>query len=290
MSVRLGSNPGDPGSWNVSLDLPNLSAIDEGDVAITADHGDGGTPTAVDSPQAAITVMKDTVAPVIALSALNPANIANEGAYSVSGTCEAGGREEVTVSIDDSAAPNTDAVEGVAFCSGEKWTVSGLDVSLLGDGVLAVTADYSDAAGNAANQVTGSGSKDTVAPVAVVISTLAMVNPGNEGAYSVVGTCAAGESQSVSVSIDDSDGTTSAVTGKVACASTAWTISGLNVSGLVDGTLNVTADYSDAAGNAAPQAAGTVEKFSGRVGALAVVNEASKTAYPVSGACLPGEI
>ena len=277
--------PGDPSTWSVTPDL-SAASVAEGDVAITADHSDGGTNS---SPQAAITVTKDTVVPVIALLALDSANIANADAYSVSGTCEAGGREEVTVSVDDSADSSTDAVEGTAFCSGEKWTVSGLDISGLVDGALAVTADYSDAAGNSAVQVTGSGTKDTVAPDAVVIKALAMVNPGNEGAYEVSGTCATGESQNVSVSIDDSDGTTSAVSGKVACGTGTWAVSGLNVSGLADGPLNVTADYSDAAGNAAPQATGTVAKFSARVGALAVVNGANKAAYSVSGKCLPGE-
>ena len=100
--------------------------------------------------------------------------------------------------------------------------------------------------------------KDTVAPLAVEFGTLDPVTSANKATYPVSGTCAADETGAVTVSIND--GTNTAVTGTANCASETWTVSGLDVSSLTDGTLDVTADYSDAAGNAAPQAATTVEK------------------------------
>ena len=224
----------------------DVSSLNDGSLGVTVTYGSGAP--------VVVTVNKDTVAPVAAvIRTLTLVNAANAVAYSVTGTCAANESGEVSVSIADS---NNVAVTGVGDCADATWTVSGLDISGLADGSLDVTADYSDAAGNAAPQAPGTVAKDVEAP-ALGLNDLEDVTSDNEVAYAVSGTCDVAEAGVVTVSIGD--GTNAAVTETASCASQAWTVN-VDVSDLADGPLDVTADYSDAAGNAAEQAMATVDK------------------------------
>ena len=63
----------------------------------------------------------------------------------------------------------------------------------------------------------------------------------------------------------------------------------LDVSGLDDGTLDVTSDASDAAGNSAPQATDTADMDTTpptiTLDTLPAINEDTQSSYPITGSC-----
>ena len=80
-----------------------------------------------------------------------------------------------------------------------------------------------------------------------------IVNAAEDADVTISGTTTGVEDgQTVTVEFDDGVNPVVQVTGTV--TSNAWTASDANISGLDDGTITVTADVSDVAGNAATQA------------------------------------
>lgn len=167
-------------------------------------------------------------------------NIDNRSSYSVSGTCSEQNRDVVVVIGSATVSPNP-------TCSASNtWSVSGFDASLQADSLIfSITADHSDAYGNNATQATASIVKDTDAPAISITSTPA-ISSSNEDSYSVGGACSE-DGLNVTVSV----GT---VSGSANCTSNTFTVS-LNVSGIDDGSISVTADHSTAS-----QASTTVNK------------------------------
>jgi phosphatidylethanolamine-binding protein (PEBP) family uncharacterized protein len=229
----------------------NLSGLDDGTISFVVDMDDlGGNP----APTENASVAKDVIAPTVSLAAINVVNAGNASSFSFGGNCNENGRS-VSYSVDDTGNGATSPVTGSAACNGTTWSVSSLSLTSLSDGTLAYTANLSDAAGNAATEATGSGSKDVAAPT-VGINAVAAVGPSNEAAFAISGTCSE-NGRNVSVSVDDvGNAGSAAVTDTDSCASNVWSVT-LNLSGLDDGTLNVTANHQDAAGNFATQASTT---------------------------------
>ncbi len=182
----------------------------------------------------------DGVVPTVSITSPSVINSANASSYSLSGTCSENGRQ-VSVSVGGvSATPN---------CSSSAWTAT-VNVSGVSDGAIDMTADHSDAAGNNATSATASASKDTVIPT-VSITSSPVINDSNASSYSLSGTCSENGRQ-VSVSVGGVSATPN-------CSSSAWTAT-VNVSGVSDGTTDMTADHSDAAGNNATSATASVTK------------------------------
>lgn len=126
--------------------------------------------------------------------------------------------------------------------------VSGIDVSALPDGELTFSVTLTDASGNMGTAATASTTLDQTAPdgYSLVLdddyldendagSTSFQINNGEVGAEF-----------GYTISSDGGDGT---VSGNGTIASTAHLISGVDVSGLPDGTLSVEIALRDAAGN-----------------------------------------
>ena len=140
------------------------------------------------------------------------------------------------------------------------WSITGIDLSGLSDGGAGVgypvTADVSDTAGNPAPTATRPITlTDTTAPT-ITINVIAgddVVDDSEDNAVTVNGaTTNVEDGQTVTVTIDGTDYTTT-VTGN------AWSITGIDLSGLSDGGATgvgypVTANVDDAAGNPAPTA------------------------------------
>ncbi|MCM2322728.1 MAG: hypothetical protein NDJ90_05665, partial [Oligoflexia bacterium] len=147
------------GSWSVSF---SLSTYPEGAVIIRATHSSGGT-----SATATLTLIKDTVAPTVTLSAAAYINLASKAGFALNGSCSEEGRP-VTVSAGGvTASPS---------CTGGAWSTS-LNLSLVSDGTLSLHAEHADTAGNVAS--TGTSSiKDTIAP-----SAPATIDDGSWWAY-----------------------------------------------------------------------------------------------------------
>lgn len=269
VSVNAGGITAGPncsaGSWSATLDV--TAVADNASVTLTADHSDANGNTAT---QATRTVLKDTTNPTVAITSAPVINNANKSAYVVSGTCSENSRT-VTVLVG--------SVSGTPNCSSNTWTTT-LNVTSVADGgAISVTANHSDAAGNNATQASTTVLKDTVNPT-VAITSSPVINSANATAYTVSGTCTE-NGQVVAVSVGG-------VIGSPACSGGAWS-STLNVSGLTDGTITITANHTDAAGNNATQASTTVNKTTTlptvSISAPVAINNTNKSSYPIGGTC-----
>lgn len=270
VSVNVGGITGNPNctslAWSTTLNV--TSVVDNASVAITANHSDAAGNAAT---QASASVVKDVVVPTVAITAPVAINIANEAAYPISGTCSENTRT-VTVVVG--------GVSGTPTCTGGAWSTS-LDVSGVGDGgSIAVTANHTDAVGNNAVQASTTTSKDTSNPTVAITSSTA-INNTNKAAYPVSGTCSE-NTRTVSVVVGG-------VSASTTCSTLAWSTS-VDVSGVSDGaSIAITANHTDAAGNAATQASTTVLKDTViptvAITSSPAINNANKAAYTLSGTC-----
>ncbi|WP_460482075.1 choice-of-anchor P family protein [Comamonas humi] len=215
------------GTWSVSG--VNVSGLPDGSVTVTASQTVGGL-----TGQGSLTTSKSTAPqgpPVVTVGSAPTINAANQTSYSASGTCSANG-VPVTVTIG--------SVSTQATCSGGTWSVSGVNVSSVGDGPVTVTA--SQTVGGQTGSGTRATTKDAQAPT-VAVTTAPTINAGNQSSYGVSGTCSE-NGRPVSVSV----GSVSVVPAPT-CSGGAWSVSGVDVGGLASGPVTVTASQTDAAGN-----------------------------------------
>ena len=196
-------------------------------------------------------LVRDGVPPnprIISLS-INGDNIINGddssdlGAISVVGTT-------AYVEDDQKVSLNIGGILAEIAVNGNSFTTT-INLLSLNDGTYPVTADVSDAAGQAANQFTSTLLKDTTSPSipAVIVATDNIINSAEASAAPISGTTSGVEDgQTLSLAISDG---TATVEKTVTVTSNAFSTSA-NLSGLADGTgLSLTADVADAAGNPA---------------------------------------
>lgn len=194
----------------------------------------------------------DTIIPTVSINTPAIINNANKSVYTVSGTCSENGRTVVV-----SVGGETPGVQPT--CTGGNTFSVSLDVSGAADSAsVSVTADHDDVAGNNAIQATATTLKDTVNPT-VAITSSPTINNLNKTAYNVSGTCSE-NSRTVNVLIGSKPFSTS-------CVGLAWTVSAADVSSLTpDGTITITANMTDAAGNSAAEGTTNVTLDTGNPG------------------------
>ncbi|MCB0420814.1 MAG: hypothetical protein KDD61_07450 [Bdellovibrionales bacterium] len=278
------------GSFTVNLDL---SGLDDDTITITANHSDLASNSAT---QASVSLTKDATLPTVTITsplATDYVNIGNESSFTVSGSCSENGRE-VIVSADDTNGGTSAVTPGTQpTCAAGSYTVN-LDLSSLDDDTLTITADHSDIASNSANQASVSLTKDTGAPTVTITSPIATdyINISNEASFTVSGSCSE-NGQEVTVSADDTNGGTTAVTPgtQPTCSAGSFTVN-LDLSGLDDDTITITADHSDIANNSAPQASVALTKDTGAPTvtitspiATDYINISNEASFTVSGSC-----
>ena len=229
------------GNWTAAgIDTTGLA---DGTITFTAT----ATNALGNSATATSTATKDTVAPAIAVTTVtHPINASNAASVSASGTTEIGATVKVVAT--DSAAGTTTTYNATVDSSGN-WTVSGIDTSGLADGTITFTATATDAAGNSAT-ATSTATKDTVAP-AVTFATVTnpIIDGSNSTNVSASGTVEIGAS--VRVIATDSANLSSSTYLATVDSSGNWSVSGIDVHGLADGTITFSAIAEDAAGNMA---------------------------------------
>jgi len=186
---------------------------------------------------------KDTIAPTVDATTVDPAqiNAAAAEAVTISGTGEPG----ATVSV--AASDGVIGVEPDPVTVGEEggnWTRT-IDVSLLADGTITFTATATDAHGNTATD-TITAEKDTVA-VIELNSESDVVSAANAESFAFFGTREFLSTVSVSVT----DGVTTV--DRVANTPTAfsWSIPDFDLTDFAEGSLTVTATVTDLFGNTA---------------------------------------
>ena len=243
-SVTIGGTVAGSGTCNGTSYTATIdyTAITDGAsaISITADMDDSAGNSAT---QATATLGKDIIAPAVALTNTGWINAVNVGAYNLTGTCTDAVSGAGTVSIGGTASAS-------GACGGGTFTISA-DYSGASDGTnnISVTADLSDAAGNAATQDSITPSRDIVAPT-LSISNSGWINAGNVAAYSVNGTCSDATSGVTSQNVN----LTGTQSGTGACNGTTYSTS-LDYSAAAEGSNNTTinADITDVAGNPATQ-------------------------------------
>lgn len=239
------------------------------------------------------TAQKDTVAPaapVVEVPAY--ANDADQTAFPVTGTAETGARLAVVVvdGVGGSAAPATAPTAGR-----DGAYTSAVDVSGLREGaVLGVTATATDSFGNtsAAGRPAASPTKDTVAPAPpATLTAPSYVNADSAGKLPVSGTVAAADvdAATVSLRIDDADGTTTPVTSAAPVVDGAFSASP-SVLGLRDGTLTVTATLKDVAGNTGSAGTTRTTKDVGVPGAPALTSATTSVVQAGEGVTVHGRL
>jgi cyclophilin family peptidyl-prolyl cis-trans isomerase len=278
-STALTATVDSSGHWTVAG--LNVTGLNDGTITITATAKDAGGNTT----SASMTATKDTAAPTLAVTVVSPSafNATNDTNVTVSGTTAVGAT--VTVVATDSANTQVAAITATVDSSGN-WTASGFNLHSLNDGTITFTATAKDAAGNTAT-ATNTGIKDTVAPTVTFTSvTPNPINATTATNVSASGTTEIGSSVTVVATAPDSGTTTS----YVATVDTAgnWTVSGIDVHSLADGTITFTATAKDVADNTST-ATTTVQKDT-VAPAVAItsitpttINQSSATSVAVSG-------
>ena len=142
------------------------------------------------------------------------------------------------------------AVTGSGTVTSASEPLTAIDVSSLTDGTLTVSLSLTDSADNAAGAVTATSTLDTSAPSGHSVAfDDSLIGSGEYNAVSF--TFASAEvAGSYSYSISSSGGGT-AVTGSGTVSSAAEQVSGIDLSGLNDGTLTLSVILTDVAGNSA---------------------------------------
>ncbi len=247
-------------------------ATDGGAVTVEVAHG-----TSTDST----TVVKDTIAPLIAITAADDVNLANANvsSYSVSGTCD---EDAATVNVAFGALTTT------ATCSTTSWSVTNWDVSAEADNAsVSVTADIADAAGNPATQSTVSVIKDVEVPLVAITSPIqaSFINSVSDStSFAVSGTCSE-NGETVIIKLDGV-----LATSPVGMLCNGTTFSGtIDTTGLGEITYLMTAEISDASANTGVSANIAVTKDTVAptvtIGAQGNIIQSNESSYPVSGTC-----
>ena len=220
---------------------PDVNGVN--DVAVVSSDAAGNS--AVDASSNEITI--DTTAPVLTITSAPLAFSDNESSYVVGGACDAADGN-VTVSI-IGAAP----ASRIVGCPAGTWSAS-FDVSPIpdGDDVLQIDASQTDSAGNVGS-TSQLSDKDTLLPSIAITNDGSggdeFVNEQEQGAIIVSGTSDVDDSQTVTVAF--SDGLNADVVVTATVTGGVWTASSADISGLNSGTIFISADVDDTAGNSA---------------------------------------
>ncbi|MEI6615285.1 MAG: cadherin-like domain-containing protein, partial [Cyanobium sp. ELA507] len=241
-------------TWSLSVPSADLQALNQGTISVSAN----GSDLAGNTASASASFIKDTINPTVSINgpvAVDGYLSASEATSSltISGSSSgiAAGRL-ITLAVGSSSFTATVQANG-------SWsqTLSSSQLQSLSDGTITITANGSDAAGNAAPEASTSLVKDTSTP------TISLNQPISDGylnlselavPLALAGSVSGVNGQTVTVTLV-AGGTTLATLTTIASAG-AWS---LNVptgtlSALPQGTITVNAAVSNAAGTAASPA------------------------------------
>ena len=164
----------------------------------------------------------------LTLDSFTPINIANNNAYTLSGTCSEDG---VGVEID------LGGITDVTPCASGLYSFT-IDAStLLDDPAISITVDHSNAA-----KIIDSVLKDTVTPALLTLDPLDDIYMTNASSYSFTGTCS-----EEGLAVRFSAGSASAI---ATCTSGAFSFASVDVSGEADSpNFTISVSHNDEAGN-----------------------------------------
>jgi hypothetical protein len=153
-----------------------------------------------------------------------------------------------TYSYTIKSSAGTATLTGSGTVTATSQQVTGIDLSSLPEGTLTISVILTDSEGNAGSTVTATATLDRTAPTGHAI-TIDDTTVGTSISKKFGFTFANAEVGGTYTYTITSSGGGTAVTGSGTCSSATQQVSGINVSGLKDGTLTLTVTYADAAGN-----------------------------------------
>ena len=148
------------------------------------------------------------------------------------------------------------SVTGSGNVTSAAQSISGINLSALGDGTLTYSVTLTDAAGNTGTAATATATLDRVAPSGYTIAANSSIV--NSTAASDTGFTFGGAELDTTYNYTiTSTGGSGSVTGSGTVTSATEQVAGVNVSALADGTLTFSVKLTDAAGNTGTAATAT---------------------------------
>ncbi|MEP5613733.1 MAG: Ig-like domain-containing protein [Cyclobacteriaceae bacterium] len=269
----------------------DITTLVEGSITVTADVTDlAGNPAVQASEAITLDQTPPTVVIDTPISGDDLVNAAEDGALVVSGTTTlTEDNQMVTVTFDDTFTQ----IVVMGTVTANIWSAAAADISGLNEGLITVTADVDDLAGNPATQDSHPITLDQTATIAIDVPITAdnIVNGVEDDALVITGTTVGVEdNQMVTVTFDNT--IDAPIVRMATVTSNIWSSAAADLGGFVDGTVNLTADVSDLAGNAAVQAATTFtsDKFPPTVTTGNIIITTSGTGSGVPSAFLVGDV
>lgn len=121
-----------------------------------------------------------------------------------------------------------------------------------------IYVSQTDPAGNTSNLIGATYILDTVNP-SVSINSLVNISSSNKASYLLSGTCSE-NGKVVNVSVNDTDGSTAAITATPNCSAHVWSVT-KDLSSLIDGPVTVAVSQLDAANNLSGDVTATTNKY-----------------------------
>ena len=239
-------------SWSNPFSAAELQALAEGTISVSANASDAAGNAAT---QAVASFLKDTLAPTLAINTpisggfLNASEVGSS--LTLSGTTNANGR---TVSVTLGSGGSATTYTATAAAGAWSVVVPSSALQALLQGSVSVRADVSDIAGNAATQATASFIKDTLAPTLTITTPISAgyLNAAEQLVPLVLSGTSTGLADGATVTVG-----LAGVAYSATVANNAWSTSvpAADLQALSQGSLSVSANASDLAGNAASASA-----------------------------------
>lgn len=240
------------GSFSVTFDV---TALRDGSLQAQAQLRDAAGNL---GPTGLASAAKDTVAPAApsVSTTPDPVNAASQSAVTVSGTGEVAATASIT--LDDTDPATVPVSRAVTVGTSGTFTAS-LDASALSDGRLTASVVLTDEAGNTGPPGSDEATKDATPPAAPTVSISPdPIDAGGQGAVTISGTGEVGSL--VGVSVDDADTSTPPVVASATVAADATYAALVNLTPLLDGTIQATVVLTDQAGNVGSAGTATAVK------------------------------
>ncbi|SNR17118.1 T9SS type A sorting domain-containing protein [Tenacibaculum jejuense] len=233
----------------------DISGLADGTITLTVTLTDvNGNTGAV----ATDTETKETVAPTGYSVTIDqsPINAANDDVVSFTfASAEVG--TTYNYAFTSSGAPGSVTGSGTIATASDQ--ITGIDISGLADGMITLTVTLTDVNGNTGAAATDTETKETVAPTGYSVTIdQSPINAANDDAVSF--TFASAEVGTTYNYAFTSSGAPGSVTGSGTIATASDQITGIDISGLADGTITLTVTLTDVNGNTGAAATDTETK------------------------------
>lgn len=222
---------------NWSLQIPIGNELTNGTFQVIATVTDiaGNSSTDITNNELIIDTTKPGVIPTVT------SLITNDTTPIITGTATVGSGEKLTVTVNGITYT---AGDGNLVLTGTAWSLQVPAGNVLTDGIYSVTATVTDSAGNSTSDITsGELTIDTVAPtIPTVVSQIT-----NDTTPTIKGTATVGAGEILKVEVNGVTYTQG--DGKLVLTGNTWSLQIQTGNAISDGTCQVTATVTDAAGN-----------------------------------------